>query len=187
MRAHDFRFYFTPLQGFFSPFPHGTGSLSVTDKYLALEGGPPGFSHRFTCDDLLGIQFRYIQSFAYGAITLFCQTFQNVLLECISPYQLSRNPKVQVPWFRLIRVRSPLLAESRLISTPPVTEMFHFAGYRSIHLWIQYIVTRLSWLGFPIRKSPGQSQFAATRSLSQLVTSFIACQCQGIHHVPLAA
>ena len=28
--------YFTPLPGFFSPFPHGTGSLSVTREYLAL-------------------------------------------------------------------------------------------------------------------------------------------------------
>eukprot|EP01133_Synstelium_polycarpum_P004492 gene4491-5267_t len=27
--AHGFRIYFTPLPGFFSPFPHGTGSLSV--------------------------------------------------------------------------------------------------------------------------------------------------------------
>ena len=36
-------FYFTPLPGFFSPFPHGTGSLSVDDEYLALEDGPPIF------------------------------------------------------------------------------------------------------------------------------------------------
>ena len=28
--AHGFRNYFTPLPGCFSPFPHGTGSLSVT-------------------------------------------------------------------------------------------------------------------------------------------------------------
>ena len=33
-------FYFTPLQGFFSPFPHGTGTLSVSTEYLALEDGP---------------------------------------------------------------------------------------------------------------------------------------------------
>ena len=26
--------------GFFSPFPHGTTSLSVTQEYLALQGGP---------------------------------------------------------------------------------------------------------------------------------------------------
>jgi hypothetical protein len=29
-RHHGFKFYFTPLPGFFSPFPHGTSSLSVT-------------------------------------------------------------------------------------------------------------------------------------------------------------
>ena len=34
--AHGFRNYFTPLPGCFSPFPHGTGSLSVTREYLAL-------------------------------------------------------------------------------------------------------------------------------------------------------
>ena len=44
-----------PSTGFFSPFPHGTGALSVTDEYLALEGGPPGFRPRFTCEALLGI------------------------------------------------------------------------------------------------------------------------------------
>ena len=31
----------------------------------------------------------------------------------------------------LIRVRSPLLAESRLVSFPPATEMFQFAGFAS--------------------------------------------------------
>ena len=30
LSAYGFMFYFTPLQGFFSPFPHGTVSLSVT-------------------------------------------------------------------------------------------------------------------------------------------------------------
>ena len=31
----------------------------------------------------------------------------------------------------LVRVRSPLLAESRLISFPPANEMFQFAGFAS--------------------------------------------------------
>ena len=39
--------------------------------------------------------------------------------------------------------------------------------------------------GFPIRKSPDQSVFAAPRSLSQLTTSFFAYWCQGIHHALL--
>src|SRR5690625_546802 len=42
-----------PSPGFFSPFPHGTGSLSVSQEYLALEDGPPMFSQGFTCPDLL--------------------------------------------------------------------------------------------------------------------------------------
>ena len=42
-------------------------------------------------------------------------------------------------------------------------------------------------VGFPIRKSPGQSLLAALRGLSQLATSFIAIFRQGIHHAPLVA
>ena len=39
--------------------------------------------------------------------------------------------------------------------------------------------------GCPIRKSPDQRSFAPTRSLSQLITSFIASESQGIRHAPL--
>src|SRR5699024_8058354 len=53
--AHGFRFSFTPLPGCFSPFPHGTGSLSVTREYLALGDGPPGFRRNFTCSAVLRI------------------------------------------------------------------------------------------------------------------------------------
>ena len=42
-----------PSSGCFSPFPHGTGSLSVSKEYLALEGGPPIFEQDFTCPALL--------------------------------------------------------------------------------------------------------------------------------------
>ena len=51
--ACGFRIYFTPLPGFFSPFPHGTSSLSVDHEYLALEDGPPMFRQGFTCPALL--------------------------------------------------------------------------------------------------------------------------------------
>jgi hypothetical protein len=40
-------------------------------------------------------------------------------------------------------------------------------------------------VGFPIRKCPDQSLFAAPRTLSQRTTSFIASQRQGIHRIPL--
>jgi hypothetical protein len=42
-------------QRFFSPFPRGTCSLSVTSEYLALGGGPPGFTRSFTDIALLRI------------------------------------------------------------------------------------------------------------------------------------
>ena len=47
---------------------------------------------------------------------------------------------------------------------------------------IWFIIGYLA-VGFPIRKSPDQCSFAAPRSLSQLITSFIGSWCQGI---PLA-
>ena len=50
--------YFTPLPGFFSPFPHGTCSLSVIRKYLALRDGPRGFRQNFTCFVVLRIHSR---------------------------------------------------------------------------------------------------------------------------------
>ena len=43
-----------PSKGYFSPFPHGTGTLSVTREYLALDSGLPGFPQDFTCPAVLG-------------------------------------------------------------------------------------------------------------------------------------
>jgi hypothetical protein len=40
-------------------------------------------------------------------------------------------------------------------------------------------------VGCPIRRSTDQTVFAPPRSLSQRITSFIACACQGIHQMPL--
>ena len=44
-----------PCSGFFSPFPHGTGSLSVSWEYLALADGPAKFTQDFSCPALLRI------------------------------------------------------------------------------------------------------------------------------------
>jgi hypothetical protein len=48
-----------PSSGFFSPFPHGTGSLSVSREYLALEDGPPIFRQDFSCPALLIVTHFY--------------------------------------------------------------------------------------------------------------------------------
>jgi hypothetical protein len=66
--------------GFFSPFPHGTGSLSVNREYLALEDGPPIFSQHITCADLLFVT-PFNRTFMYRAITVYGYTFQSLPLE----------------------------------------------------------------------------------------------------------
>ena len=44
----------------------------------------------------------------------------------------------------------------------------------------------MNHIRLPHSEIPGlKCLFAAIRGLSQLTTSFIACQCQGIHYVPL--
>ena len=73
-----------PLSGCFSPFPHGTSSLSVMHEYLGLESGLPIFRQDFTCPALL----KDIGShYAYGAVTHYGPTFQKVLL--VSPMSLA--------------------------------------------------------------------------------------------------
>jgi hypothetical protein len=69
-------FYFTPLQGFFSPFPHGTRSLSVNTEYLALEDGPPDFRQGFSCPALLTNNRSSLNDFTYGTITRSGAAFQ---------------------------------------------------------------------------------------------------------------
>ena len=58
--------------------------------------------------------------------------------------------------------------------------MFQFSGFAFLTEYHDFIV-----MGCPIRKSPDQRLFAPTRSLSQLTTSFIASESQGIHHTLL--
>src|SRR3954465_8930209 len=88
-----------PSSGCFSPFPHGTGTLSVTEEYLGLEGGPPMFRQDCTCPALLEDMS---SGFPYGAVTRYG-----------SPFQALPVPKPHATG--LFRVRSPLLAESRLM------------------------------------------------------------------------
>ena len=73
-------FYFTPLPGFFSPFPHGTGSLSVIQSYLALDDGPPRFLQDFSCLAVLRNTTIRLYPFVYRPITFYGYAFQHILL-----------------------------------------------------------------------------------------------------------
>ena len=70
-----FQVSFTPLSGCFSPFPHGTCSLSVAEEYLGLESGLPMFRQDCTCPALLKSS---VLRNPYGAVTHYGPTFQSV-------------------------------------------------------------------------------------------------------------
>src|SRR5918996_2559755 len=59
------------------------------------------------------------------------------------------NPTVQARWFGLVRVRSPLLAESLLFSLPPGTEMVHFPGLSSPTYGFSWRSSGISLSGLP--------------------------------------
>jgi hypothetical protein len=81
-RRYGFRFYFTPRQGCFSPFPHGTRSLSVSGECLALEGGPPNFPPGFSCPAVLRKRpEKEASPFAYRAFTFFDVSSQTLQLD----------------------------------------------------------------------------------------------------------
>ena len=74
-----------PSQGFFSPFPHGTSSLSVAREYLALPDGPGRFPQGSTCPAVLRSHLKEDCIFEYGAVTLYGRPFQTVLLTLSYP------------------------------------------------------------------------------------------------------
>ena len=135
-------FYFTPLPGFFSPFPLGTCSLSVTREYLALRDGPRGFRQGFTCPALLRILLRDCDISFTGLSPSLAQlsSWFNYISIFLLPYW---SPTTPIPknWFRLFPLRSPLLRESIFLSFPPVTKMFQFAGLLSLLLCIHNRIT----------------------------------------------
>ena len=82
------------------------------------------------------------------------------------------------PWFGLIRVRSPLLTESRLLSFPGGTEMFQFPPLAPV----RYGLTHGSF------RDPGiRACLTASPGLSQSSTPFVASWRQDIPHMPLVA
>jgi hypothetical protein len=77
-----------------------------------------------------------------------------------------RPPALTRHEFGLFPFRSPLLRESRLLSLPAGTEMFHFPALPPPALCVQAGVTgNYARSGFPIRKSPDQRLVADSPGL----------------------
>ena len=121
-----------------------------------------------------------ISTFAYGDITLF------VLLSQNSSAGLDESIMRSEP--RSARTSVWALPVS-LAATPGIDFSFSSSGYLdvSVHrvplhaLWIHAWIIRSLVRGFPIQISPDHGLFAASRSFSQLITSFVGSWCQGIH------
>ena len=108
--------------------------------------------------------------FPYGAVTRSGPPFQALPVPKTRPLACSAFAR-------------HYLTESRLMSVPPATEMFQFAGFASP----PYEFRRgypLARVGCPIRRSRDHRSLASPPGFSQRATSFIASQCQGIHQMP---
>ena len=113
---------------------------------------------------LLGILLAAARHFDYGTGTLCGRPFNAVRLYLLvtpaarqSSLKSPTTPNTQLlpditrTRFSLFRFRSPLLTESRLLSLPVGTEMFHFPTFPLPALYIQAGVTRSARrpAGFP--------------------------------------
>ena len=121
--------------------------------------------------------------FDHGSLTLFAAAFHLLNLSSLVPHRGPTTPETSLR-FGLFRFRSPLLTESilflflrllRCFTSPGIAYLFltSFPGYP--RLASEKNDGALTPSGYPIRKSPDHRLFAPTRSLSQLITSFIAC------------
>ena len=102
-----------PCSGCFSPFPHGTGTLSVSQEYLALPDGPGGFAQNSSCSALLRIPLCLVWLRVPDYHRLWCD-FPNTSTRHSNTMTRSYNPGGALPRrrFGLFPGRSPLLGES---------------------------------------------------------------------------
>ncbi len=94
-----------PCSGFFSPFPHGTGTLSVSQEYLALADGPAGFTQGFTCPALLRIPLSITSLACTG----------------LSPSMARLSKRFQFTLHRMSRSYNPNVAETTLVWADPIS------------------------------------------------------------------
>src|SRR3989338_4482494 len=83
----------SPSPGCFSPFPHGTGSLSIAAEYLVLAHSHAGFPQGFSSPVVLkNTSRRVITPFAYRALTVSGPPFQGSSTREVIPKIGSPSP-----------------------------------------------------------------------------------------------
>ena len=117
----------------FSSFPHGTCSLSVSPRYLALDGvyhplwaAIPNYSTLGACITKHGTS---MASTGFSPSTMPCS--KGLVHRAARKTRLeitTRTPEAPAFKFELFPLRSPLLGESLLVSFPPLIDMLKFSG-----------------------------------------------------------
>ena len=127
-----------PCSGCFSPFPHGTGPLSVSYEYLALPDGPGGFTQDSSCPALLRIPIGFM-SLRIQDCHLLWRDFPDTSARDTSCHDLVLQP----PWGRNPRglgsspVARHYWGNHILFSLPQGTKMFQFPWFASIiYIWM---------------------------------------------------
>jgi len=149
---NNFKYCLTLFSKFFSPFPHGTFSLSVSHRYLALDGIYHPFSAPFPrYTTLWSVPVRDDLQVKDGTLTLSATPFQELIPGSPLGFRLeltSRRPAKNVDLnFELLPVHSPLLGESLLVSFPPLNYMLKFGGL-SCFIWDRVFKKKVSFLMF---------------------------------------
>ena len=173
-----------PCKGCFSPFPHGTCSLSVSGECLALADGPAGFTRGYTCPALL----RSTAGEGTWLRIRGCHPLRRAFPDA-SPHHDTNAPT---------RVLQPPDGLDRPgLGSAPFAR--HYWGYHCCFLFLRLLRCFSSpgspprlprgWRdiippGCPIRTPRGQRPLAPHPGFSQLAASFIAFRSLGIHHAP---
>jgi hypothetical protein len=187
LQAHGFRFYFTPLAAVLFTFPSRYSFTIGRQLVFSLTEWSPRIHTAFHVCRVTQEHPRASSDFGHGGLTLCAGAFHLLDLSSEVPRRGPTTPEASFR-FGLLRFRSPLLTQSILFLFLRLLRCFTSPGFACFSLFCSGKddgLLRPS--GYPIRKSPDQSAFAAPRSLSQLITSFIACWHQGIHCVPYKA
>ena len=147
MQTQGFRFSFTPLPGFFSPFLHSTvlyRSLSSIQPC----GVVPASSHKVSRVSWYSGSCRACSAFGYGAFTLYGRPSQ-VRSPSIAGSLVQSEPR---------GARTPVWAlPVPLAATPGIDVSFFSSGYLDVSvrrvpsacLWIQHAAAEVSSAGFP--------------------------------------
>ena len=110
-------------------------SLTVLVRYRSVASiqpwrvGPPDSGGVSRVPSYLGYRWDS-QCFEQGAVTRYGAPFQTPTLAVLRPCPGPATPRGKPRGLGYFRFRSPLLTESSFLSSPPATEMFHFAGCR---------------------------------------------------------